>query len=296
MHVSRLVQWLCVTVLVAVGCASSHSTPSPKPATQPVTLLCYAGINMRVPVEKIAAQFEAQTGIHVKVEVNDPRPLIDKIEVAPTADAFVCHDPFLPILIDHGIAPRTAYTAATLTPMIVVRKGNPLGIHSIQDMARPGVRVGLTQRSVMTGNIARLMSEKANVEVAFAANVKGEYAAGRELAEALIADKVDAGVIWNIVIFNNRDKLEAVDIPANIRPQRGVDAEMYSPELGDVELDYVRITVAALASSRHPDEADAFARFVASPAGARVFAAHGYSPADPSRPTLMPNRRPAKKL
>lgn len=276
-----------------VGCVHLHH-PTPRP-TRPPSLLCYAGINMRRPVEEIARQFTADTGVAVTVEVNDPRPLVDKIEVQATADNFVCHDPFLPILIDHGIAPAHAYTAASLTPMIAVKKGNPLNIRSIADMARPGVRVGLTERSVMTGNIARLMSKKAGVESAFAANVRGEYSAGRQLAEALIRDEIDAGLIWNIVIFNNRDKLEAVDVPAAIRPQRGIDAEVFSPELGDVELDYVRITVAALAGSRHPAEADAFARYVASPAGAKVFAAYGFSPADPTRPTVMPNRRPPMK-
>lgn len=283
---------LCVVVLATMfGCTSARA-PAPASRPAPVTLLCYAGINMRTSVEEIARQYEAKTGVHVTVEVNDPRPLLDKIEVSSAADDFVCHDPFLPILIDHGITPRTAYTAASLTPMVAVKKGNPLGIHSIQDMARPGVRVGLTEKTVMTGNIARLMSQKAGVADAFAANVKGEYSAGRQLGEAILRDEIDAGVIWNIVIFNNRDKLDAVDIPANIRPQRGIDAEVYSPELGTVELDYIRITVAALNSSKHPKEADDFARFVASPAGWTVFAEHGFSPPDPTRPTLMANRKP----
>lgn len=282
---------LLITTLTVTGCATD--TP-PKPPQPKPTLLCYVGINMRDTVEQLAKIHEARTGVHINCVVNDPRPLIDAIEVAPTADLFVCHDPFLPILIDHGIRPKTAYTAASLTPVIAVRKGNPKNIQSFQDLARPGLRIGLTDKTSMTGNIARLMARKAGVTEPFEANVAAEFPAGRALANSLIDDKLDAGIIWNIVVHIYRDKLDAIDIAPNLRPT-GPEATMYAPALGDIELDYVRVTVASLASTTHPAESDAFARFVASPEATALFLENGFSRPNPGRPTILPNRRPASQ-
>jgi molybdate transport system substrate-binding protein len=278
-------------MLLAAGCCV-HRKPTTQAAAKP-ELLCYAGINMKASVEEIAQIYESRTGIHVKVEVNDPRPLVDKIEVSGSADNFVCHDPFLPILMDNGVKINTAYTAASLTPMIAVRAGNPKNITKFEDLAQPGIRVGLTDRTSMTGNIARLMARKAGVSEAFEKNVVAEFPAGRELAKSLIDDRIDAGIIWNIVVHIFDDKLDMVDVAPELRPSPGAESEMFAPALGSIELDYVRVTVMSLATTRYPKEADNFAKLIASPEGYAVFAKNGFSPPRADRPTIAPNRKPA---
>lgn len=84
-------------------------------------------------------------------------------------------------------------------------------------------------------------------------------APGRELAAPSSDDKMDAGIIWNAVTFANRDRMEPVDVRPEWRPRRGLDAEVDSPTLGHLELDYVRVTIAQLGTSPHPDLARAFA-------------------------------------
>lgn len=251
-----------------------------------VSLFCYVGVNMRTSVEALAREHELRTGVHIDVETNDPRPLIDKIVVSPTADLFVCHDPFLPMLISHGIKVSEAWTVATLVPTIAVRKGNPKKIHGLEDLARPGVRVGLTDATSMSGNIVALMVKKAGIEPQFRANVVKEFPAGRALAGSLIADEIDAGIIWNAVIHIFGDQLDPVAIDERWRPTHGPESVSYSPALGRIELDYVRVTIALLCGTRYPTEARAFAEFVASPEGAAVFRKNGFSPADPNRPAL----------
>lgn len=155
-------------------------------------------------------------------------------------------------------------------------------------MARPGVRVGLTDaKTAITGNIMEWMLRRAGVEREVQANVVKRAGAGRELASAIAADEIDAGFVWNAVVYAFRDKIEAVDIPADQRPQRGLESIVDSPSLGKIELDHVRVTIALLGSSGSPDVARAFAEFVASPEGAAVFLQNGFSPADPDRPPLF---------
>jgi molybdate transport system substrate-binding protein len=244
---------------------------------------------MKRSMEELARTYEEKTGKHVTVESNDPRSLIDKIVLAPAAGLFVSHDPFLSMLRRQGVGVRQSWCVASLTPTLAVLKGNPKQIHALADLAKPGIRVGMTDaQSTISSHIVAVMLEKSGLTEAVNANVVLHVPAGRYLVSALADDKIDAGFVWNAVVYGNRDKIEAVDVPTKWRPERGVDSIFDSPTLGKLELDYVRVTLAELASCPTPQAAHAFAEFVASPAGMAVFAKNGFSPADPDRPVLLP--------
>lgn len=246
---------------------------------------CLSGPSMKESIEELARIHERRTGVRVVVESNDPRSLISEIKVDKDADLFVSHDPFLAMLARDGIKVRTAWNAASLRPMIAVAKGNPKGIRGLKDLARPGVRVGLTDpNKAITGNIIALMLKKAGVEREVEANVVKRAASGRELASALAAGDLDAAFVWDAVVHAYRDKADGVDIGEDQRPARGSESVLSHPSLGRIELDHVRVTVALLEASRRADRARAFAEFVASPEGAAVFLKNGFSPVDPHRP------------
>jgi len=240
---------------------------------------------MKASIEELARIYESRTGVRIIVESNDPRSLISEIKVDGDADLFVSHDPFLAMLARDGVKVRQAWNAASLSPVIAVAKGNPKGIRGLKDLARPGIRVGLTDPNMaITGNIITLMLKKAGVDREVDANVVKRAANGRDLGAALAAGELDATFVWNAVVHANREKLEAVDIPEDQRPSRGAESMMHHPSLGRIELGHVRVTVALLAASRRADRSRAFAEFVASPEGAAVFRANGFSPVDPGRP------------
>jgi molybdate transport system substrate-binding protein len=270
-------RWLTGVLLVVLvgGCAPR------KP------ILCYVGPNMRDSMTELGRVYEARTGAKVIVESDEVRSLIGRIGTSRTGDIFVTHDPFLAMLAAKGIVIRDAWTVASVRPMIAVPKGNPRSIMGLQDLARPGLRVGLTDLvNSISGQIITLMLEKAGITQKVKANVVKQTLVGRDIADVLIAGQIDACIVWNVVIFSRQDKIEAVDIRPEWRPKAGVDAVVNSPTLGRLELDYVRVTIATLGHSNAAAEANAFAEFVASPQGKAVFAKNGFSPPDPSRPTL----------
>jgi molybdate transport system substrate-binding protein len=308
---------LCLAIAIVSGCIrqeppSAPSAPVP-PAPWPLKqsqspaaaeleeepqesrpILCYAGPSMKRSMEELAETFEKRTGVKVTVEANDPRSLIDKISFSPEVGLFVSHDPFLQMLTRQGASVRQSWCVASLTPVIAVVKGNPKQIEGLADLAKPGIRVGLTaEESAISAHIMALILKKSGLKDAVEANVVLRTAAGRFLVTALAEDKIDAGVVWNAVAYGNRDKIEPVEIAAKWRPERGVDATVDSPTLGRLELDYVRVTVAELAICPRPEAVHAFCEFVASPEGMAVFKKNGFSPADPDRPVLLPeNEKP----
>ena len=274
------------------GCThpDAQAPPAAKEAQESRPVLCYAGPSMKRSMEELARTYEEKTGVQVTVESNDPRSLIDKIVLSPDAGLFVSHDPFLSALTRQGVGVRQSWCLASLTPELAVLKGNPKQIRALEDLAKPGIRVGLTDAELtISSQIVKVMLEKSGLTEAVKANVVLHVPAGRYLVTALADDKIDAGFVWNAVMYGNRDKIEAVDVPAKWRPERDVDSLVDSPTLGRLELDYVRVTMAELASCPTPETAHAFAEFVASPAGMAVFAKNGFSPADPDRPVLLPD-------
>jgi molybdate transport system substrate-binding protein len=246
---------------------------------------------MRASMIELAARYQRQTGTPVTVESDEVRILIDRLTPRPAStqprpvDLFVTHDPFLSTLVDRHIQVSDVWTAASVRPIIAVPKGNPRQIRSLYDLARPGLRVGLTDaRNAISGLITARMLELAGIKDQVYANVTRRTLQGREIADALLVDQVDACIVWNVVVYERRDRLDAIDIPDQYRPQPGPDSIVHSPTLGRLELDYVRVNVATLAQSQHLDAARDFARFVASPEGRAVFQRNGFAPANLNRP------------
>lgn len=277
--------------IVISGCAKQHVRPTCCPPKQGAVVV-YSGPNMRASLETLAKSFEARTGTPVTVVADDVRPLIARIdreraEGQGVPDLFVTHDPFLQVAMKGGMRVREAWTCASLVPVIVVPKGNPKGIRDLRDLARPGLRVGLTDaEQTISGEIMKVMFRRAGIEADVQRNVVVRTLQGRDLCKALIADQCDVGIVWNAVVVGNQDKVESLPIADADRPQRGVDAEVTSPTLGRLELDYVRVTVALLDEAKHADAARRFVAFVRSSEGAAAFAGNGFAPAAPDRPAL----------
>jgi molybdate transport system substrate-binding protein len=289
---------LLTTVFAAVlvtGCTSKPAglNSTVPPLHQPeADVVVYSGPNMRTSLERLAAAYKARTGQRVVVVADDIRPLIQRIKRERDAgqgvpDLFCTHDPFLQTLIADDVKVREAWPVASLVPVIVVAKGNPKAIQSIKDLARPGLRVGLTDAvQTISGEIMKVMFRRAGIDEGVRANVVVRTAQGRDLCKALIVGQCDVGIVWNAVIVGNSNKVEAIAIDEAFRPQRGVDAEVTSDSLGKLELDYVRVNLALLKDAKHPDNARGFVELVRSVEGSKVFTAYGFSPADPARPSL----------
>ena len=124
---------------LSAGCGKNNSGQSQ--AGKP--LHCYVGGTMLPAMEKIARLYEAQTGQKVELDSADSGELMIRIQTQEVGDLYVSHDPFLDMLMAKGLG-RQSWTMAVVTPVIVVPKGNPKGIKSVKDLARPGLKLALT--------------------------------------------------------------------------------------------------------------------------------------------------------
>jgi len=214
-------------------------------------LLCYVGGTMRAAMEELARLYRHRTGREVVMDCAGSGELLIRMRATRKGDLYVCHDPFLGALRRMRLCGE-AWAVASLTSVIAVAKGNPKGVRGLKDLARPDLRVGLTDAEYSTaGRIVALMLRRADLEEAVTRNVKTRTRQGGELANAIALGSLDAGIVWNAVAHLRREKLDAVPIEAEWLPRRGVDA-VTSASLRSMEMDDVRVTIVTLTCSRWP--------------------------------------------
>jgi len=259
-------------ILAALCACEGREAPS-RPA-----LLCYVGGTMRPVMEDLLGIYEQRTGQKVEPDYGDSGSDLIKIQTQRRGDLYVAHDPFLALLVSKGLG-RDGWTVASIAPVIVVAKGNPVGISGIEDLARPGLRLGLTDPDYSTlGHVCPVIFDRAGLLAEIERNVDTSMRMGGQVANAVAVGNLDAAIVWNAVAHLRRDRLDVIEIPPRHLPDPDVDA-VTSATFGPVDMSHIGAFIATLEFSQAPEAARACAEFIASPEGRAVFARHGFSPA-----------------
>jgi molybdate transport system substrate-binding protein len=147
---------------------------------------------------------------------------------------------------------------ATMRPVLAVQQGNPKGIHTIEDLLRPGIQIAQANPDAAAiGKVTRPPLEKAGLWEPLKEHTRTVQLTVTDVANAVKVGTVDAGIVWDTTV-RQVSGLEAVELP--------VFADVRS-----------RIGVAALRSSKQPQSAARFIQYLASPQnGLRILQQYGY--------------------
>ena len=259
----------------------NRASPSPSP------ILCYVGGTMRPAMEELVRRYAAATGEKVLLDFGDSGELLIRAEQTRRGDLYVCHDPFMAEGIRKGLV-LEGQAVSALEPVIIVQKGNPKDIRGFRDLARPGLRLILTDSEFSTmGYIVDRMARKTGLSSALAANAVSRTRGSGESANAIAMRNGDASLAWNAVAFLRKDKLDAVPIDPGVRLKPGEDT-ISTAKYGQMELDCIRVTAAILRRSEQPARARRFVAFLASAEGGEVWRSFGFAPLPPDRMVRFP--------
>lgn len=194
-----------VWLLPAVGC-KKRTTP------QKVTILC--GGSFRPPTEKLADDFQKETGVAVELSFGQSEDLLPMVKIGKEGDVFVTHDPYLDYTKEAG-ALLDGVQVGYVAPVLVVRKGNPARVESLEDLAKPGLKVALPDPEFSTCGemLARLLEKKGIKEAVFANAGGAIFRSHSEVGTALKVGQRDAGVMWNGTAHTFLDAIEIVRTP-----------------------------------------------------------------------------------
>jgi sulfate transport system substrate-binding protein len=180
--------------------------------------------------------------------------------------------------------------------VVAVRSGNPKHIRDWDDLARPGIEV-LTPNPRTSGgamwNVAALWGAAFRGATSRA---KGDSSAAEQLLGAVLANVriMDKGARESMITFENGAGDAAItyenEVLASRRAGKAID---YVIPRATLQIENPVAVVDAYAERHHSRElADAFVRFLATPASQRAFAEYGFRPADPSVAREMASRFP----
>ena len=256
--------------LIPFGCKKADPAPP---------LVCHVGGTMRPIMQQLVKAYEAETGRKVEINSGGSGEMLAHIEGQKTGDLYICHDPFLDILMKKFRMGADGWTVAELTPVIIVQKGNPKNIRGLADLTRPDVALFLTDYDRSTlGHMVATIFRRAGIDFEKLKSQKKipTHRSGSHVANLVKMKNADAALVWNVVAKLRAEALDVVPIGPEHLPRPQVDA-LTSATGKEYFLTPVRVTIATLTCSRQPEAAGEFARFVASERAAEIFRAAGFT-------------------
>lgn len=180
----------------------------------------FSGAMLRPAIEETIKQFEQREGVHITRVYDGCGLLVAEMKAGARPDAyFSCERSFMSKVSDLYVDDEDISLNRL---MILVKKGNPLGIKTLADLGRPELRVGVghEEKSAM-GAITQNMLEATGMRDVVMKNVKVQLPTGDGLVNHLLAGSLDAIIAYRSNAMTAGPKVEAlpIDVPQSLAIQ-----------------------------------------------------------------------------
>ncbi|MDW7711622.1 MAG: molybdate ABC transporter substrate-binding protein [Deferrisomatales bacterium] len=250
----------CGTVL-AVLAALALGAPVQAGQWSGRSLEVFAGSASKPALEAAARRFEGETGARVFLHLGGSGTVLSQMELLRRGDVyFPGSSDYMELAKRKGLVDApTEVRVVYLIPAINVQRGNPKKIHDLEDLARPGLRVGIARpETVCVGLYAVEALEARGLTEAVLKNVVNQAESCEKTAQMISMGLVDAVIGWDVFEEWDPDRVETV----------------YYPPDEVTRIGYIPAAVSAF--PREPELARAFLAYLVSAEGQKIFRAHGY--------------------
>jgi len=227
------------------------------------SVVVFAGAASAPVLEEAAQMFKSRYGVRVELRLGGSGNVLSAMKISKTGDVFIPGSPDYLLqadklgVVDIGAGHVTVF--AYLVPAIIVQQGNPKHIATLEDLARPGIRVGIGDpESVCVGLYAKDLLEENHLWESVSRNIV-VYAQSCDATAALIAARaVDAVIGWHVFAAWMPEQAELVWItPSRI-----------------TKISYIAGAVSAFARNR--SSAESFLDFLSSEEARTIWMKYGY--------------------
>jgi len=228
------------------------------------SLLFHAGLGQRMALNEIKGIFEERhPDIKVNFSYKGSGYFIADITRSKQGDLFMPGEEFYLLqAVERGFLtdynPQTDIPAYFVT-VIITPKGNPKNIKTIEDFAKPGVRVGLgNPRACAIGIWHEKTFKKAGIWEKVKENATMSAKCIPELGNAAQHRAIDASIVWATTAVLYLRDVEIIPIEQKLR---GI----------------IRLPVGVLKFARYKEEAQRLMDFILSEEGRAIFHKHAYA-------------------
>ena len=214
---------LAASLALLAGCATPTSTPA---AIAPAeTLTVFAAASLTGAFDEIGTAFEAANpGATVTFNFAGSQQLAQQIGQGAPADVFAsANSTQMDLVIKSGqVVSGSQKTFVQNRLVVIFPTANPGGLTRLQDLAKPGLKLVLADKSVPVGGYALDFVSKASASPDFTptyratvlANVVSYEADVKSVLAKVSLGEADAGIVYTTDITPNAaSKVSRLDIP-----------------------------------------------------------------------------------
>jgi len=258
----------------------ASSSPAATPAASPVastptakvtgSLTVFAASSLTAAFNDIGKQLEQQSpGTKITFNFAGSPTLRTQLSQGAKADVFASADePNMQGAEKDGTIAGTPQIFVRNRLVLIVPKSNPAGITTLEDLAKPGIKLVLAEQNVPVGNYARQSFAKMDTNASFGSdfsakvlkNVVSEETNVKQVVAKVQLGEADAGIVYT------------TDVTPSVRP----DVKMIDiPDQFNIIASY---PAAVVKGSSNPTGAAAFIDYLRSPAGQAILQHYGFLP------------------
>lgn len=182
----------------------------------------FCGAAVRVPMDEIIQSYQKDKGIKVNVIYSGSGGLLSQIELSKRGDVYLCGSPdYIAIGEKKGLLVKgTDKLVAYLVPAMIVPKGNPANIRSLEDLAKEGVKVGIgNPETVCLGLYGTEIFDKNNLLEKVLPNVVVFAKSCEDTATLAVLKKVDVILGWDVFESWDPNEVEWIKIEPDKIPR-----------------------------------------------------------------------------
>ncbi len=199
------------------------------------------GVN-RLAIEKTLAAFEAREGCRISTVYNGCGILVSQMKLGERPDAYHSCDISFMNGIEELFEPCVNISETTI--VIATAKGNPHGLKTLGDLAKPGLKLGVTneEQSALGALTARLL-RGAGLYEGVMKNVVSQTPTADLLVNQLRTGSLDAVIVYEVNTVKSREVLEVIplEIPGAVATQTyAIGAKSAHKQLAGRLLDWLK--------------------------------------------------------
>jgi molybdate transport system substrate-binding protein len=263
--IRKFAQGLFTAVLLASTSAcqreTSNAASSKNRSFESRNIEVFVGAASKPATEDAVARFEKKTGAKLEVHFGGSGMMLSQMKLSGRGDIyFPGSSDYMELAKKEGVVDASSEQRVVyLVPAINVQRGNPRGIKGLDDLGKPGIRVGIARPdTVCVGLYAVELLETTKMTERVKPNIVTHAESCEKAAQLVSLQSVDAVLGWRVFEHWDEEKIETVSLPREQVTRIG----------------YIPIAIGR--SARDPELAGAFILFLMSPEGQAIFEKWGY--------------------
>jgi molybdate transport system substrate-binding protein len=223
------------------------------------TLIVYCGAGLRKPMDEIAQIYAEKFNVQIEYSYAGSAQNLTQLELMQEGDLYIPGAySYFESAQEKGLT-ENAQNIVYHTPVIAVPAGNPANITCLDDLTKEGVKIVLgDERSAAIGKVSQKILDKKGILEAVEANVVAKDATVNEVLVHIAMEQADACIIWE----DNAQGVEEIEVVQINKEDNSIKT----------------IPVCVLTFSEKKEAASAFANYLSSEEGVKIFKKHGFEP------------------